>query len=364
MQYDVVIIGAGPAGLTTSFFLRDLEVLIIEEHFSPGTPKHCTGLVGEYTAEFYKSILGQEIIDNEYSRIIFHTPRGKHILDFKQPVAYHVSRPLLEEKLLEKNISLGHGYLNRIRAKPGPRPGEILVRDKTIRPKNIVAADGPLSIFARRYMGRRPSFIVGVQKIHRATGIDTDEFHVFYNNHTQWFFQWMVPLDTDRILIGYAERPGRIPSHDIVIRLIESRTSVSLGEAIETFGGVIPIDKPPRSPIYNNMIYFIGDSLPATKPYTGGGLYGIARLSKPLAQAIIENNPSIYREEYSRFRKRLVAEHLATSISRLIGYWIPARITGLMFERGLIDSSVYDNHSKIILKAFKRIDILIEALVR
>lgn len=58
------------------FFIRDLEAVIIEEHSSPGTPKHCTGLVGEYTAEFYKSILGPGIIDNKYSRIIFHTPEG------------------------------------------------------------------------------------------------------------------------------------------------------------------------------------------------------------------------------------------------------------------------------------------------
>ena len=56
------------------------------------------------------------------------------------------------------------------------------------------------------------------------------------------------------------------------------------------------------------MIYFIGDSLPSTKPYTGGGLYGITRLSKPLAKSIIEDNPSMYRREYSRLRRRLVAE--------------------------------------------------------
>lgn len=56
------------------------------------------------------------------------------------------------------------------------------------------------------------------------------------------------------------------------------------------------------------MIYFIGDSLPSTKPYTGEDSMGIARLSKLLAKSIIEDNPSMYRREYSRLRRRLVAE--------------------------------------------------------
>lgn len=41
-----------------------------------------------------------------------------------------------------------------------------------------------------------------------------------------------------------------------------------------------------------------------------------------------------------------------------------ARITGLMFEHGLINKDSYDNHLEIMLKALKRINILIEASVR
>jgi flavin-dependent dehydrogenase len=45
---DVVVIGAGPAGLSTARALASegRSVLVLEEHEQVGQPVHCTGLLG------------------------------------------------------------------------------------------------------------------------------------------------------------------------------------------------------------------------------------------------------------------------------------------------------------------------------
>ncbi len=362
MHYDVAVVGAGPAGLLTSIFIKSKEVVIFEDHREVGVPKHCTGLVGEYTAKILSSLTTHGVIDAVYSAIIFHTPRGDVEIESGEPIAYHVDRPLLEQKLLDRASSLGHRIVTGVRARP--RPGSpVSTGIGDYHPDIIVAADGPLSVYRRYYHGGgRTGILVGVQRIYRVSGIDPGGFHVFYDKSTPWFFQWLVPLDNDHAIIGFAERPGHLPSFEKITSRITARIGASLGGLVETYGGVIPLEKPMKNPIVNNRVFFIGDSLPATKPYTGGGLYGIARLAPLLGRGIDTGDLSRFLGEYRIFRRRLIYEHLATSIAKMIGYWRPALITSRLFNVGALNKSSYDNHLEVIIKALSRPHILIQSI--
>jgi flavin-dependent dehydrogenase len=50
-MHDIIVVGAGPAGSLAARRLAEkkYEVLVLEEHESPGVPQHCTGLVSEET---------------------------------------------------------------------------------------------------------------------------------------------------------------------------------------------------------------------------------------------------------------------------------------------------------------------------
>ena len=54
--HDVIVVGAGPAGLCTALRAAEegLDVLVLEEHTEVGVPTHCTGIVSGETDQLYK----------------------------------------------------------------------------------------------------------------------------------------------------------------------------------------------------------------------------------------------------------------------------------------------------------------------
>src|SRR5690242_4330210 len=55
-MHDVLIVGAGPAGLYTALRAAEegLSIVVLEEHAELGVPTHCTGIVSGETNRLYK----------------------------------------------------------------------------------------------------------------------------------------------------------------------------------------------------------------------------------------------------------------------------------------------------------------------
>ncbi len=367
-KYDVGVIGAGPAGLLTSLYIRDREVIIFEEHNTVGKPEHCTGLIGLNTTLFFTRILGWKIIDNKYYGIYFHTPIGDYKLFFKEPIAYHVNRPMLEEKLLDKVNERGHRVVFNVRVKPSRKPGGFRASGRSFQVEKIIAAEGPLSLFRRVFYEPIHEKLYGIQMLIRSRALDTNYFHVVYDKHIPEFFGWIVPLDHDLILAGYALSQHRIHPYRLIDRLIR-KTGYSRGSVIKSFGGIIPVGKPIGKPSVNNKVFFVGDSIPFTKTYTGGGLYGIALYAPILGSAINFGEYGLLRKYFNHLRKHFMSEYRVTNIFRRIGYWIPPVIVEFLYRLGLVSPRDYDEHSRLIhrvlpLIPYISVKILLKQLIR
>ena len=78
---DVAIAGGGPAGTSLAFQLasRGLDVHLLEEHPSLGSPSHCAGLIGPGMGDI--PVIGKIVRDctiNKLRGAVFVSPGGAH----------------------------------------------------------------------------------------------------------------------------------------------------------------------------------------------------------------------------------------------------------------------------------------------
>lgn len=347
MRCDVVVVGGGPAGLYTALHIRNLEVLVLEEHARFGLPKHCAGIVGSWTAQQI-STLSKRLITASYKTIRFVTPKGTYSIHSRTPLAYHVDRPELENVLACQVESLGHKVMTRQKAKPtlGLR---VRTTATDIDYGVLVIAEGALSVFRSVLIRGTEHYLYGLQFIVRTKNpVENSVLTVYYDCLNPDFFAWIIPLDATTIKVGYASRR---PSHSYIERLTK-RAGIELASILERFGGPIPLNKPPKIPVFAGRVVLHGDSVPLVKPYTGGGLFWIFKLTPIMAEHIERGALNEYARRYKAiFYLRSEVERTIAGVLRRTRYHIPVKFVHALSKMGLLDPRDFDNHLMIAVKS-------------
>jgi flavin-dependent dehydrogenase len=351
------VIGGGPAGLLVASLTRDHEVVVFEEHPRVGLPRHCTSLVGRYTASFFSELLTSRIAGRGYKRFIFHTSLGDYTIEFREEIAFYMRRPLLEEKLAEKAESLGHVVQTGIRARPG---GLMTIRagEATYVFDKLVVADGARSEFYTFFHGVRRGLLYGVQAF---VGHDSgdDAIHVDLSPRKA-FFSWFLPLDSDVGIAGYIT--GRhLADPRIMLQRVSKRMKLPFKKVLRFFGGVVVKPGSISRPHIGGRVFFIGDALGLIKPFTYGGLYYIVRLAPKLVEAI-GGRPEIYVREVEKLASFNRAESIlaSTKTHRLLS---PVFLK-LVNSSGLFNYMDYDEHYKLAVKSIISPLLLYPSLVK
>src|SRR5574341_844488 len=111
-NYDVLVIGAGPAGSTVAERLAadGFDVAVLEEHAVIGEPVDCTGVVGaEAFADFD---LPQEIVVGSIGAITIHSPAGIPVTyQAAKLLAHIVDRAELDRSLAARARASGAAVL-------------------------------------------------------------------------------------------------------------------------------------------------------------------------------------------------------------------------------------------------------------
>jgi len=318
---DVVVIGAGPAGLTAAKMLADCghDVVVVEEHVAIGYPVHCTGLIG---AEAFDELdLPRETILGTTGSACFWSAAGHSI----QANADHIRAAVIDRPAFDRAL-----------ADRAARAGALLVTGRTVD-RIAISRDG-VAVGLRGQVAdvqaRACVLACGARyRFHRELGLGTPKIfmqtaqietafprrdHVdvtFGRQAAPGGFGWLVPLKRGD---SWYARVGLMCSDDARRRFVRFATNLAGAAGIDPEGVPEPHMKIlPLAPIrktFANRLLAVGDAAGLCKPTTGGGIY-YGLLSGQMAAETLDDalrrdvlTERTLRVYEKRWRKRLGPE--------------------------------------------------------
>jgi digeranylgeranylglycerophospholipid reductase len=276
-NYDVLVVGGGPAGLYAAERLarRGVSTLLCEEHTLVGDPVHCTGVLA--TESFDMLGLPREATLNPLTTARFVSPSGIAIpYSTSSPLATVIDRGVFDRALAERAIAAGAEVRIGTRAsvvEAGPTAVRAQVGDDWVSARLLVVACGANYAFQRRVgLGLPRDYLHTAQRELPATTPGDVELH-FGREVAPDGFAWAVPVVRPT---GTFARVGVMASRDPV-----GSYSRMLAR-IAARWGLDDVQLPPRQKIlplgaidrsYADRTIVIGDAAGLVKPTTGGGIH-------------------------------------------------------------------------------------------
>ena len=281
-SYDVLVVGAGPAGSTTAERLATagLDVAVLEEHAVIGEPVDCTGVVGAEAFEAFA--LPKEIVVGSVDAITIHSPSGiPATYQGSDPLAYIVDRAQLDRTLAIRAQEAGATLLLSTQAVDVARVErgvEVTCRrpegeTRGISASVLILAGGPRFAFHDR-LGLGASSLLWRSAHAELPGNSLPHAQVYLGRGVApGAFGWAVPVKhggMPYVRIG-------VNSHNDAPRylrkLCEERFSYLLPRdgSLPYRSWVVPVL--PVSHTYGDRVLAVGDAAGQVKPTSGGGIY-------------------------------------------------------------------------------------------
>jgi digeranylgeranylglycerophospholipid reductase len=304
-SYDVIIVGAGPAGLSSakSCAENNLKTLLVEEHPAIGTPVQC----GEALARFVFKDLGMKPVGNEIKKIkIFSPNRRKAEIIFPEPSMFLViDRKRFEKDLAVKIANLGVNILTKTSAigvikENGFIKGVVLERfgEKIrVRSKIIIAADGPVSGIARKaglkIYSEPKKFDSCAQFQMSNIKIEKSISEMYFGKFAPGGYVWIFPKSEGFANVGIGVNGNsENKALDYLRDFVEKDERLKNGGIIETNAGIVPVGGVVNKMVSNGLI-LVGDAARMVNPLTGGGMrfaFKAGEFAGRIASDAVKNN--------------------------------------------------------------------------
>jgi flavin-dependent dehydrogenase len=189
--FDVVIVGAGPAGLKCAEILggSKLKVLIVEKNSEIGT-KICAEGLTKNSVKYLNS--SKDLIKLQKDNVYIHINKSKFHVQHHEPFLFTTSRIKLGQWQLKRLKKFENISLRKNTRVSKIEKNFIFLNEEKIKFKFLVGADGSTSI-VRRHLGMKSEKILMALQYVIPTKEYT-EFEVFFNsklfkNGYAWIFR-------------------------------------------------------------------------------------------------------------------------------------------------------------------------------
>ncbi len=289
MSSNILVVGAGPAGVCCSYFLKKydkentMEVELVDRLDKKKYDLYhdcCGECVSKSIINDIKPLKPDGII-GEIKKIIEHWP-GKIDIETKMD-GYLIDRSKFFLSIISDFEKIGGKYYKKSVKKFNQKNSQIKVKfnDEEKTYDYIVAADGANSLI-RKQLG-----INGIKKNYIQYIVekesDQEVLEFFYDEKYEGDYKWIFPHE-GKTKIGFPLISGKKFSPESKILKKQSR---AIG-----YGGV---DK-----YVEGRILLIGDAACQTNPITKGGIRPGMIAGKMAADAIVRNNPKKYEIEWKK----------------------------------------------------------------
>jgi digeranylgeranylglycerophospholipid reductase len=370
---EVIVVGAGPAGLYTALGLAKagLDVVVVEEHAEVGVPTHCTGIVSAETNSLYE--IPESIVLNRPSSCLVISPGGvvAELADPGEGIAV-LDRAGLD-RALATSVQTTGGLIRAGFRVDHVRTSDRFVevesdRGERLRARALVLACGVTFRFHALLGARLPSRVLHTAQI-ELVAAPAEKLEVYVGREVAPDgFAWLVPLrrgDTPHVKAGVLMRGAAQPY------LEKFLARPSIAERLRQIPGEPTRRLLPMTPIarsYADRIVAVGDAAGLTKPVTGGGIFYSLMSAQIAADTLIDalaaDHLSAARlaQYEARWRKRLMPEiragrRLRDCLERLDNREWDTLVTALGSDevQSLIHRKARFNwHSPVIFSMLKR----------
>jgi geranylgeranyl reductase family protein len=312
MKYDVIVVGAGPAGSTAAKFLSEkgVKVLLIDKHKFP-RDKPCGGGIPIRVINRFKYIEEKGLIDS-YSCggfAYFSSSKHKVTLQRDNPIYATILRNVFDYDLVKLAIKSGATFVDGKKVKDiklyKNKAAIILEDGAEIESKIIIGADGIWSITAKKTGLGQHGKMVGMclYKEYQMDSKFLDEYftkkRLGYMHHRVLGingFGWVIPKK-EHLNIGIGEIRNLTKKSQTKTKLVEVYTDYLNNLKKNKFiPQDFPIDRPkgavvPACPLnrtYSDRVILCGDAAGLANPSTGAGIE-YAMISGKIAAEVISD---------------------------------------------------------------------------
>lgn len=283
--FDVIIVGAGPAGLRCAEILgeSDLSVLLLEKNAKMGQ-KVCAG--GITRKDLAIIDIPDKVIEHKVAETAVHSPKRSSSANAPEPFVFTLSREVLGEWQCKQ---LDH---TNVEVMSGTRVTEVneesvLVNGKiTFGYRYLVGADGVSSIVRRYLKIPTEKRLIGIQYLIPSDRKPKLEIFMDSKLFKAWY-AWIFPHES-HIAVGCCADPKLMPPADLKknFKIWLDRKGFDISKAkYESW----PISYDYRGYKFGKR-FLIGEAAGLASGFTGEGIYQALASGDTVARTILDKN--------------------------------------------------------------------------